>query len=379
MIYLDNAATTYWKPAEVINAVKSAVVSANPGRSGHRLSADAARTVFKAREAAARFFGASAADRVIFTKNATEGLNIAIHGLLGAGGHAVISPLEHNAVMRPLDFLSKRANVGTSSYRITPDGSLDLAHLKKILRKNTKAVIASLVSNVTGQILPTAELADFCKARGIPLIVDAAQAAGALPIDVEKGGFSALALSAHKHMFGPQGVGLLILSPRLDLPPLMQGGTGSRSESEIQPDFPPDSFESGTPNTPGVAGLAAAIRFVEKTGLDIIRKKELALTKRLLDSLMEIRRVRIIGPESEHNRTGTVSIRLTGVDCGRAARTLDEKFGVMCRSGLHCAPAAHKYLGTFPEGTLRLSLTWKNTSAEIDGAVRAIYAVLKNQ
>lgn len=372
MIYLDYAATSYNKPEKVKKAVLESLDSANPGRSGHPLAAKAARTVFRARESLADFFGAASSDRVIFTKNATEALNMILQGLLSGGGRVVTSAFEHNSVMRPLMTLAQKKGLEIDYYRTLPDGSLDIEGLEKTVGKDTRLIVSTHASNVTGEIFPVEELAEFARDKNLPLGVDAAQSAGILDLDVEKTGVSYLAFTGHKHLFGPQGTGGLALGRNAALPPLLQGGTGSRSESTVQPDFTPDGLESGTVNTPGIAGLGAGVEYLAEKGLPGLREKEKYLRKRLVAGLLEIEGLTIHGPMEKNRTTGNVSFTVKGADVGEIARSLASDYGVMTRHGLHCAPAAHESLGTFPDGTVRMSLSWVNTEEEIDEAVEAV-------
>ncbi|MBN1141682.1 MAG: aminotransferase class V-fold PLP-dependent enzyme [Deltaproteobacteria bacterium] len=379
MIYLDNAATTFPKP----DAVWEAVISCgrekcgNPGRSGHRLAAAAARELFAAREAVAGFFHIADSSRLIFTANATSALNTALYGLLKEGDHVVTSALEHNSVMRPLHTLEQQGVIALTMVSCSPRGELDPADVKKAVRPDTRLVVLTHASNVCGAILPIREVKALLPE--IPLLVDAAQTAGALPIDVQKWGIELLAFSGHKGLLGPMGTGGLYVAPGLQLAPLLQGGTGSRSERLEQPDFLPDRLEAGTPNLPGLSGLRAGVEFIEEQGLENIRNHEKRLTGLLLDGLAGHDCIRIHGPADPERQTGVVSITLDGRDPGDIARRLDREFGIACRASLHCAPLAHRTLGTYPQGSARLSMGFFNTEEEIEEAVRALRAIAEEK
>jgi cysteine desulfurase family protein len=376
MIYLDNAATSFPKPPEVALSMTSFMdtICASPGRSGHRLSVEAARVVYNAREKAAGLFGAPDPLRVIFCENATAALNLAITGLLKPGEHVITSSMEHNSVMRPLRCLEAEG-VEVSVAQCSPQGFLDPCDIKKLVRNNTVLIAINHASNVTGSIQPAAEIGRIARGLGIFLLVDAAQSAGCIPIDMEADCIDLLAFTGHKNLYGPQGTGGLIIGTRLDaskLAPLMTGGTGSRSEHEYQPDFLPDKYESGTPNTVGIAGLGAGLGFIVKAGIGLIRAHEMKLTERLINGLRGIDGVCVYGGGEAETQTATISFNIQGVSPSEASLCLDEEYDIMCRPGLHCSPSAHKTLETFPDGTIRFSPGYFNTLDEIDSAVDAV-------
>lgn len=381
IIYFDNAATSWPKPQETIDAILhfNAHVGANPGRSGHSLSIDAGRILMDAREAIAELFGIDDMLRIIFTKNATEALNLVISGLIKPGDHVITSGMEHNSVMRPLRALEAQG-MELSVIPCSPADNLDPHDMEKAVRPNTKAIIITHASNVTGTIMPVKEIGDIAREHGIAFCVDAAQSAGALPIDIDKTNVDVLVFTGHKSLYGPQGTGGLYMGPGLEkqIAPLMMGGTGSRSEFEAQPDFLPDKYESGTPNTIGVAGLGAGVRFILDKSIENIRKKEIDLTARLLDGLTGIQGIIIYGCRDAHCQTPVVSFNVSGMSPSETAMILDEDFGILSRPGLHCAPSAHRTIGTFPEGTVRFSLGWFNTSGEIDYALDAVAQLASN-
>ena len=381
MIYLDHAATSWPKPPEVIAAMASFLERAggNPGRAGHRLSIDAGRIVYKTRETLAEFFNAADPLRVIFTQNATHALNLAIYGMLRHGDHVVTSGIEHNAVMRPLRFLEQNG-MRVSIVPCDRDGILDPQNLARAVEKNTRLVVVTHASNVTGTILPVAEIAAAAHRAGAYLLVDAAQGAGAVPIDMRAMGIDLLAFAGHKGLQGPPGTGGLIIGERIqekDLAPITRGGTGSRSESEFQPEDLPDKFESGTLNGPGIAGLDAGVRFVLERGIESIRAHEIALVQKLTEGLGNIPSVRLYGPNDWEKRSAVVSFTSDKHQASEIGFRLDEEFGILCRVGLHCAPAAHRAIGSFPGGTVRFAPGPQTAASEIDAAVAAVARILK--
>ncbi|HPJ96706.1 MAG TPA: aminotransferase class V-fold PLP-dependent enzyme [Syntrophales bacterium] len=375
ILYLDNAATTWPKPPEILQAMirYQETVGGSPGRSAHRLSIEAARIVYDTREAAADLFGIDDPFSVAFTKNATEGLNIAIQGILKPGDHCVTTGMEHNSVMRPLRAMEARG-VALSVVPCKADGTLNPADVKAAIRPETRMIALIHASNITGTLMPVAEVGDIARRHGIPLLVDAAQTAGAFPIDVAAMNIDLLAFTGHKSLFGPQGTGGLYIRKDLDekIAPLMMGGTGSRSEFEEQPDFMPDKYESGTQNAIGLAGLGAGIAFICTEGVKAIRQKELALTQAFLEEAGSLKGLRLYGPKDPEKRTAVVSFNIDGLVPSETAMRLDENYGILCRPGLHCAPLAHRTAGTFPQGTVRFSFGYYNTLDQVRRAVRAI-------
>ncbi|HET89240.1 MAG TPA: aminotransferase class V-fold PLP-dependent enzyme, partial [Chloroflexi bacterium] len=343
MIYFDNAATSWPKPPAVAEAMTHFItdVGANPGRAAHRLAVASGRIVYEAREAVAELFDAPDPLRVVFTANVTEALNLALRGLLRPGDHVVTSSVEHNSVMRPLRAL-EREGVELTVVRCSPEGALDPADVAAAIRPDTKLVALNHASNVVGTVLPVAEVARIACAQGVLLLVDAAQTGGAYPVDVQADGIDLLAFTGHKSLYGPMGTGGLIVGERVDearLQPLKRGGTGSRSEREEQPDFLPDMCESGTPNVVGLAGLLAGVRWVMARGVDTIRAHEVALAHRLIAGLGEVPGVTVYGPLDAELQTATVSFNVAGMASSEVGLRLDDEHGILCRVGLHCAPA----------------------------------------
>ncbi len=376
MIYFDNAATSWPKPPGVAEAMVQFMreVGANPGRSGHRLSVEAARVVYAAREAVAALFHAPDPLRVVFGLNATEALNLALRGLLRPGDHVITSSMEHNSVMRPLRAL-EREGVELTVVPCSPEGFLDPADVVAAIRPNTVLVALNHASNVVGSLLPVGEVGRIARRCGLLFLVDAAQTGGAYPVDVQAECIDLLAFTGHKSLYGPTGTGGLIVGERVDvarMTPLKRGGTGSRSEHEEQPDFLPDAYESGTANAVGLAGLEAGVRWVLEQGVEAIRAHEAALTQRLIDGLRAIPGVTVYGGLDAARQTPTVSFNIAGKEPSEVGQRLDEEYDVMCRVGLHCAPAAHRTLGTYPDGTVRFGLGAFNTAEEIDIALAAV-------
>jgi cysteine desulfurase family protein len=380
MIYLDNAATSWPKPESVYQAMDSLMrhTGASPGRSGHLLSVTAARIVYETREALCQFFGIADPSHIVFTSNATEALNLAIRGLLHIGDHAITSSLEHNSVMRPLRALENKG-VEVSIVNCAANGLLDPGDIERAIRPYTKLIVLNHASNVVGTILPVAEVGRIAREHSVPLLVDAAQSAGCYPIDVEAMNIDLLAFSGHKSLFGPQGTGALYIRQGIEsqLEPLKYGGTGCYSEYEHQPDFLPDKYESGTPNTVGLAGLGAGVRFVMQEGLSTIRQKEERLTKLLMDGLAAIPGVNIYGNSHPGDRVAIVSFNISGLTPSEVALQLEEDFRIMCRPGLHCSPVAHKTLGTFPQGSVRLSPGHFNSGHDIERTVEAVRQIAR--
>lgn len=377
MIYLDNAATSFPKPPEVAEAMADLLAhrAGNPGRSGHALALAAQAAVSDTRRLLASFVGAPDPSRVVFALNATDALNTALWGLLRPGDRVVTTSVEHNAVVRPLSALAER---GVAVVRVpcAPDGTLDPEDLSRALEAGpTRLVAMTHASNVCGTILPVREAAALAHRHGAVFLLDAAQTAGVLPIDVLEMGVDLLAFPGHKGLLGPTGTGGLYVSPEVRLTPLRQGGTGTRSEEERQPEALPEALEAGTVNTVGIAGLGAALRVLLRRGLEHVRAHEAALTARLLSGLAEIPGVRVHGTADPRRQVAVVSITVQGwepVDLGAA---LDSAFGIAVRPGLHCAPVAHRTLGTFPRGTVRLSPGGATTEDEIDRALSALRAL----
>jgi len=377
MIYLDSAATSWPKPEKVYEAADRAAreYGGNPGRSGHRLSLAAGRVVEEARLLTARLFGVQNPDRVIFTMNTTDSLNLALKGALAPGDHAVTSAMEHNSVSRPLEAL-KRLGIEYTKVETSPETGADIEKIKAAVRKNTKLMVFTHVSNVTGTVNPIGEIGAFCRERGILLLVDAAQSAGIIPIDVNKMNIDLLAFPGHKGLLGPQGTGGLYIREGVALSPLRQGGTGSHSELLTQPEQLPDRFESGTHNTPGLAGLAAGIRHLLDEGIGTVQKREADLANRLIGGISQIKGITLYGPPAGPERSGVVSLTIDWADTMETALILDNVFDIAVRAGLHCSPDAHRTLGTLGKGgTIRVSFGNFNTEKDVDACLEALAAI----
>ncbi len=374
VIYLDNAATSWPKPESVYKAVDYFMrqIGANPGRSGHSKSVEAARIVFETREAVGRFFGVSDSDHVIFTANATHAINLALKGVLKEGDHVIVSSMEHNSVMRPLRFLQETVGITIAVVECDQKGIFPLQSLEEKAQKNTRLIAITHASNVTGTLMPIQDIGKISRKHNALFLVDAAQTGGVVPLDMASDNIDLLVFTGHKSLMGPQGIGGLCVGESVEMMPLMQGGTGSNSEFEVHPDFLPDRLESGTLNTVGIAGLGEGIRFIEETGLAGIREHEKALTRQLLEGLSSVGGIKIYGPSDPDHQISVVSFNIQGAKPCDVGYSLDREFGIMARVGLHCAPAAHKTIGTFPEGTVRFSLSYFNTEDDITTAVQAL-------
>ena len=381
-IYFDNAATTFPKPPQVAQAVLRYLTEsgANINRGSYSRAYETEELVYDTRQLLCRLFHGSDCKNAVFTKNITESLNVLLKGFLRPGDHVITSSMEHNAVMRPLVQLEQRG-VTFSRAACRPDGTLPLEELESCLRPNTRCVVMTHASNVCGTVLPLADVGGFCRAHGLAFFVDSAQSAGVLPLDMEAMHIDALAFTGHKGLLGPQGTGGILFAPDMarQVEPLISGGTGSISHTEEIPGFLPDRFEAGTLNLPGIAGLHAGLTWLMERGTDSVLAHELSLTGRFLEGLRALdpagERLRILGRPGLDGRVGVVSIQARFADQAQVAAALDGDCGIMTRVGLHCAPAAHRTLGTFPTGTIRFSFGWRNTPEEVDRALEALEAL----
>ena len=378
MIYLDHAATSWPKPPAVLAAMSAAMadVGGNPGRSGHRMAMRAGEIVYECRESLARLFHIADPLRIAFTANATEALNLAIKGLLQPGDHVVFSSMEHNAVWRPLNAMAARG-VDLTVAEAGADGIVPPQAIADALRPGTKLVVLTHASNVNGALNDVATVGAIARAHGALFLVDAAQTAGCVPIDVDRMNIDLLAFPGHKGLLGPQGTGGLYIRAGLTLAPMKEGGTGSLSHLPTVPEFAPDRYESGTPNTPGVAGLNAGVKHLLACGVENVRQHEMELCERLRRGLEPLPGIRLFGPHDAIKRTGIVSLVADGWDCEELAAVLDQDFDLACRAGLACAFLAHRTQGTDATGTLRLSLGVSSTREDIDAAVAALRALLR--
>lgn len=380
-IYLDNAATSFPKPETVYRSIDETLrqFGGNPGRGGHQLALDASRIVFTAREAVAGFFGINDSSRVVFTANATAAINQALFGLLRPGDRVVTTNMEHNAVARPLRALQER---GVEVVKVAADARGFVApedFCRACSAAPTALAVLGHISNVTGTIQDLTTIGPWCRSHGVTLLVDAAQSAGLLPIDVEVLGIDLLAAPGHKGLFGPVGSGFLYVRPGLELVPLLYGGTGANSHSDLMPEVMPERLESGTPNTPGLAGLTAGIAWLEEVGLEAIREHESRCLSRLLAGLAAIPGLAIYGPGDAAKSGGVLSFNLKGIDPSAVAFRLDQEFSICVRAGLHCAPEAHRAIGTYPAGTVRVSPNMMNSLEEIDAFLAAIAVIAQGR
>ena len=371
--YFDNAATSWPKPPAVAAAVHRCLVrgGGNAGRSGHAKAVAAARTVLRTRELIAELFHVADPSRIVFTKNATEALNLALYGLLGPGDGVVTSSMEHNSVMRPLRHLAHRG-VRLEVVPAAVGGVIEPAAFCAVLTAGTRLAVVTHASNVTGAVTDVARIGEHCRGLGVPLLVDAAQTAGCVPIDVEAMRVDFLAFSGHKGLLGPQGTGGLYVRDARALEPLLRGGTGSRSDREEQPEFLPDRYESGTLNTPGIAGLGAGVQYLLRRGVASVQAHERRLLEIFLEGIAAVPGIEAYGPADTAARTGVLSLNVTGLSCSEAGSALEDRFGLLTRVGLHCAPIAHRSLGTFPEGTVRFGWGPFTRERDVRAGVRAL-------
>ena len=374
-VYLDQAATSFPKPPCVAATMTEYLthVGANVNRGVYGAAHQAELTALRLRQRLCELFDFDHPTHAVLTPGNTWGLNLVLGGALRPGDHCIVSAMEHNAVMRPLQRLAKQ---GVRFDRIPCDGDgfLDLTALERLFRPNTKLVVLAHASNVSGAVQDAAAVDRLCAAHGVPFCLDAAQTAGHLPLSFRELGLSALSVPAHKGLMGPQGLGALLLAPDFAkaLAPYVTGGTGSASDSEDQPAYMPDKFEPGTPNLPGIYGWEAALAYLQDIGVEQIRAHDLALSRRFLAGVAEIPGVRLLGPTDPQRRVGVFSLDFAGRDNAEMAYRLETEYGILTRCGLHCAPAAHHTLGTFPRGTVRFSTGWFTTESDIDVAVAAI-------
>ncbi|OEH86486.1 cysteine desulfurase [Desulfuribacillus stibiiarsenatis] len=379
-IYLDNAASSWPKPLEVATATYNAITNygANPGRGAHKLGLEAGRIVYGCREKLAKLFHVENPSNIIFTKNTTESLNIPLMSFLKAGDHVLTTSVEHNSVIRPLEYLLTKG-ITYSMIPATQTGETDLNELEKQLKHhtNTKLLVVSHASNVLGTILPLEEICKLAKIYNITVLVDAAQTAGVIDIPVEKWGIDFLAFPGHKGLYGPQGTGGLYIHPEVVLEPILYGGTGGNSESKQMPTVRPDRFESGTPNTPGLAGLKAGVEFIQSVGMDKIREHESMLVALLLDKLQHMPLIQTYGPPIGIERAAVVAFNIKGIESNEVAYMLDKIYNIGVRAGMHCSPCAHTTAGTLQQGIVRVSPGYFNTHADIDTFVDAIEEIIE--
>lgn len=382
VIYFDNAATSFPKPECVTKAVIRYMtqIGANPGRSGHKMAIEAGRIVYKTRKSIAALFKLKNPMHVIFTSNATEALNTAIKGVLEKGDHVITSGMEHNSTIRPLHEMEREGTISLSIIQTDKTGILDPDKIRKAITRKTKAIIINHASNVIGCIQPIREIGKICKENGIIFIVDCAQSAGVIPIDINRDNIDILAFAGHKGLYGPIGTGGMVIADGFDfkkIKPLKYGGTGSLSDKIEQPDFLPDRFESGTLNVAGLSGLLSGSEYIQKRngGIEGILEFKTELQNYFIQQAGTIIPDFICYSSSNLPLTGVVAFRLNSISISETAQILSDKYGIMCRQGLHCSPLAHQTIGTFPEGTLRFGFSIFNKKEEIDFAVKALKSI----
>lgn len=372
LIYLDNAATTLHKPPQVAEAVKQAILTAgNAARGAHGASMQASRTVFETRQKLARLLGCPRTDHVVFTANSTMALNIAINGILSPEDHAISTDLEHNSVLRPLYALQDQG-MGLNFVRANRQGNIRYEDFAPLFRPNTRAVVCTHASNLTGNMLDIARIAEIAHAHGALLIVDASQTAGTVPIDMTALGVDVLCFTGHKGLMGPQGTGGLCIRPGVEIRPLLRGGSGIHSFDRHQPEAYPTRLEAGTLNSHGIAGLDAAVDYLLEVGVEAIHQKEQALMRRFYECVRHIDGVTVYGDFSPSQRAAIVALNIRDYDSAEIADVLSADYGIATRPGAHCAPRMHEALGTVQQGAVRFSFSVFNTEKEIDAAIAAV-------
>lgn len=378
-IYFDNGSTSFPKAPGVGDAIRDIIEHGayNINRGGYEGAYEVADMVLTTREQLCRLFHFSESRNVVFTPSITYSLNYVIKGLLKPGDHMIVSSMEHNGMMRPLVQMAHQG-VTFDAAQADRDGVLDPQKVEDLIRPNTRAVMMLHASNLCGTMLPIQQVGEICARHGLIFVVDTAQTAGVFPIDMEKMHIDALCFTGHKGLRGPQGVGGMLLRDKLcsQMTPLISGGTGSRSDSEEVPDFMPDRFESGTMNLPGIAGLHRALTYLEEYGIENIARQELAICQRFIDGALTLPDTRVVGKLDTQDRAAIVSLDFQKMDNAEVSFLLDNQYGVMTRCGLHCAPRAHKSLGTFPQGTVRFSFSHHNTPEEVDTCIEGLRKIL---
>ena len=373
-VYLDNGATSYPKAPGVAKSMSDYIlnVGTNIGRGAYDSSYEAENIVYETRELICELFNFDKPENVIFTKNVTESMNVLIKGLLRDGDHVVVSSMEHNAVMRPLNALGDK--IEYTRVQCNKSGELKIEDVENSIKPNTRAIIMTHASNVCGTILDLEKVGEICKRNNKFFIIDGAQTAGFSDIDFQRLNADAIGFTGHKSLLGPQGIGGFVVNDRTagEMNTLIEGGTGSLSDTERQPDYMPDKFEAGTLNIPGIYGLNASLKYLFSYGIKNIREKEIYLLDKFLEGLLNVKKIKLIGKTTSDDRTGVLSIDFIDDDNGLVAHELSREYGIMTRSGLHCAPSAHKTLGTFPEGTVRFSLGHSTTLEEIEYSISCI-------
>lgn len=373
MIYFDNAATTLHKPESVVKAVLEAMCTAgNASRGAHGSSLAASRMVYETRVKIADLFHCKRADQAVFTANSTEALNIAINGILQKGDHVITTDLEHNSVLRPLYRLEDAGIIHLDIVLADEKGCVNYQHFSDLICPKTRAIVCTHASNLTGNVLDIEQIGALAHKNGLLFVVDASQTAGVLPIDMEKMNIDILCFTGHKGLYGPQGTGGICVRDDVKIRPWKVGGTGIATYSRTQPEEMPTCLEAGTLNTHGIAGLCAALDFLNQTGIENIQRKELALAKRFYDGICDVEGITVYGDFSDWNRVAIVSINIQDWDSAVTADELSENYDIATRPGAHCAPRMHQALGTVKQGAVRFSFSWFNTEEEVDIAIQAV-------
>lgn len=374
VVYLDHAASSWPKPDTVLQAMNDCITNygANPGRGSHSLAIRAGRTLYQCRTHVAELFRIPNPNNIFFTLNTTMALNQAIRGFVKPGQHVICTAVEHNSVRRPLEYLKMKGEIDLSYVPVNHQGKIKIEDVENSFQSHTSLFVCNHSSNLLGTILPLEQISEICKRRGVRLLVDAAQTAGHLDIDVVGMNIDMLAFPGHKGLLGPQGTGGLYVHPELDLEPLMVGGTGSQSEKIEQPDIRPDRYESGTPNTVGIAGLSEGVKYVLQKTVKHIYRHEWELIQQLMEGLQEEQGIQLFGPGLGEDKTGIVALNIHGADSAEIAWKLDKRYNIAVRSGYHCTPLAHDSIGTMDNGAVRVSVGAFTTTDEIDYCIRAL-------
>ncbi|MGL4731347.1 MAG: aminotransferase class V-fold PLP-dependent enzyme [Clostridium sp.] len=381
-IYLDNGATSYPKPQNVYNSIMEYMtqIGSNIGRGASSASLKGNHVVFQGREALANFFNFDKVENVVFTPNITYSLNMLIKGSVKNNWHVITSVMDHNSTLRTLHSLKNDGIIDLDIVDADKNGFINIDNFKNLIKENTKLVVLSQASNVCGSIQPLKDIGKICKEKGISFIIDSAQSAGCIDVNFKDLNCSALAFTGHKSLFGPQGTGGFLINDEFNdiCKPLIEGGTGSLSSDILQPTFMPDKFESGTMNAPGIAGLLAGIKFINNEGLNTIKEHEDYLAKKFIDGVLNIESLVLYGSTKTENRTPSISINSTKIDNSELGFILDNEYGIVTRTGLHCAPLAHKALGSYPNGSIRFSLGYFNDEKDVDYALYALNKVISS-
>lgn len=380
-LYLDNAATSYPKPESVLQAMDRYMreTGASAGRGAYQEARETGRLIGECREQLARMFNVKTPERIVFGLNASEALNLGIKGVVKHGDHVITTAMDHNSVLRPLNALKEAGVIDYSRVPCGPTGELDPDEVEQAIRPNTRLIAVVHGSNVTGTILPVARIGRIAQRHGIPYLIDAAQTAGGYPIDMEAIGADLLAFPGHKGLMGPLGTGVLVIREGIDLTPLKEGGTGSVSERDVQPEDLPDRYESGSHNAVGIVGLSEGVKFLLNKGVEWVRMHKEQLTAMFLRQVSAIEGITVYGPQDARRNAGVVSIRVDGQTPGETATLLDERYRIQVRAGLHCAPWAHRTIGTYPTGTVRFSLGFFTAEEDIERAGEALREIARGR